>query len=267
MLKLHLQHFKILTRHITKDFPGEQWKTVKFDFEFTNNGRIEVSNFGRLRTFNKLSDGNIINGSMINGYRILRLKLYKPRDEKIQKRFDYLQQQVFKLIRKLKSLKDNNESKKTIADTAELLDTLKTNLSKKFQNDLKERTINYHSLVHRLVAACFLKNPTARHTIVAHLDHNKLNNRAHNLQWMTPEENYEHQKNSPHVIKEKQERRHRRKENSRATKLTVTKVMLLKKMLNQNKPMKQLVKQFKVTDTQIFRIKRGENWSDIEAAK
>jgi HNH endonuclease/NUMOD4 motif len=252
---------------MAKDFPGEQWKTVKFDFEFTNDGRIEVSNFGRLRTFNKLSDGNIINGSMINGYRIIRLKLYKPRDEKIQNRLDYLRQQVFKLMRKLKSLKDNKESKKVITETAALLDTLKKNVSKKFQDDLKERTINYHSLVHRLVADYFLKKPTARQTIVAHLDHDKLNNRANNLKWMTPEENYEHQKSSPYVIKEKQERRYRRKENSRATKLSVTKVMLMKKLINQGKPMKLLVKQFKVTDTQIFRIKRGENWADIEAAK
>ncbi|MDP9230067.1 MAG: NUMOD4 motif-containing HNH endonuclease [Bacteroidota bacterium] len=255
-----------MTRHMTKDYPGEQWRTVKFDFEFTNDFRIEVSNFGRLRTFNKVSDGNIVNGSMINGYRIIRLKLFRPRDEKIQTRLNYLQQQVFKLTRKLKSLKEKNESKKTINETAGLLGSLKQNLSKKFQNDLKERTIHYHSLVHRLVADYFLKRPTAKQTIVAHLDHDKLNNRASNLKWMTPEENYEHQKNSPHVIKEKQERRHRRKENSRATKLTVTKVMLLKKMLNQGKPMKQLVKQFKVTDTQIFRIKRGENWADIEAA-
>lgn len=252
---------------MTKDYPGEQWKTLKFDFEFTNEGRIEVSNFGRLRSFNKISDGNIVNGSMINGYRILRLKLYKPRDEKVQNRLDYLQQQVFKLTRKLKSLKDNNESKKTIADTAELLDTLKASLSKKFKDDLKERTINYHSLVHRLVADYFLKKPLAKQTIVAHQDHNKLNNRANNLQWMTPEQNYEHQKSSPHVIKEKQERRHRPKENSRATKLTVTKVMLMKKLINQGKPMKQLVKLFKVTETQIIRIRRGENWSDIEAAK
>ena len=252
---------------MTKDYPGEQWKTLKFDFEYTNEGRIEVSNFGRLRTFNKISDGNLVKGSMINGYRILRLKLYKPRDEKIQKRFDYLQHQVFTLTRKLKVLKDKNERKKVISDTTELLDTLKKNLSKKFQNDLKERTINYHSLVHRLVADYFLKKPTATQTIVAHLDYNKLNNRANNLRWMTPEENYEHQKNSPYVIEEKQQRRHRRKENSRATKLTVTKVMLLKKMLGQEKPMKQLVKQFKVTETQILRIKRGENWPEIEAAK
>ncbi len=252
---------------MTKDYPSEQWKTVKYGFDFTNDFRLEVSNFGRLRNFNKISDGNLVNGSMINGYRIIRLKLYRPREEKVQVNLDYLQQQVFKLARKLKSQTQNGESKKIITDTTLMLDTLKKNLSKKFQDDLKERTINYHSLFHRLVADYFLKAPTSKQTIVAHLDHDKLNNRANNLKWMTPEENYEHQKNSPHVIKEKQERRHRRKESSRATKLTVTKVMLLKKLINQKKPMKQLVRQFKVTDTQIFRIKRGENWADIEAAK
>lgn len=245
---------------------GENWKAIEFDFEFTNDCRIEVSNFGRIRTFNKVSDGNIISGSMINGYRIIRLKLYKPREEKTQKRLDYLQQQVFKLARSLKALKENNESKKTISETTDLLTSLKKSLSKKFQKNLKERTINYHSLIHRLVADYFLTKPRVNQTIVAHLDFEKLNNRAGNLKWMTAEENYAHQQNSPYVIKEKQERRLRRKEISRATKLTVTKVMLLKKMINLGKPMKQLVKQFKVTDTQIYRIKRGENWADIEAA-
>ncbi|MBS1948230.1 MAG: HNH endonuclease [Bacteroidetes bacterium] len=249
-----------------KDLPGEQWKAIKFDFEFTNDSRIDISNFGRLRTFNKISDGNIINGSMINGYRIIRLKFYKPRDRETQNRLDYLQKQVFSLSRKLKSLKSGNTSKKTLDATSELLQGLKKKLSKKFQDDLKERTINYHSLIHRLVADYFLKKPAPGQTIVAHLDYDKLNNRAGNLKWMTAEENYEHQKSSPFVIKEKQERRHKRKENSKATKLTVTKVMLLKKLLNQGKPMKQLVKQFKVTDTQILRIKRGENWPDIQAA-
>lgn len=251
---------------MTRNHFEEKWKVIEFDFESTNDGRIEVSNFGRLRTFNKISDGNIINGSMINGYRIIRLKFFKPRDEKIQNKFDSLKQQVFILSRKLKSLKDNNESKKIIAETTEMLDSFKKKLSKKFKDNLKERTINYHSLIHRLVADYFLEKPTTQQTIVAHLDYDKLNNRARNLKWMTPEENYEHQKYSPHVILERQERKHKRKESSRATKLTVTKVMLLKKLINQGKPMKQLVRQFKVTDTQIFRIKRGENWADIEAA-
>ena len=252
---------------MTKDYPGEKWKTVKFDFDFTNDFRLEVSNFGRLRNFNKISDGNLVNGSIINGYRIIRLKLYRPREENVQAKFDYLQQQVFKLARKLKSQTQNGESKQVISDTTLLLDTFKKKLSKQFQDDLKERTINYHSLFHRLVAHYFLEAPTNQHTIVAHLDYEKLNNRAYNLRWMTPEENYEHQKHSPYVIKELQERRQKRKENSRATKLSVTKVMLMKKLINQGKTMKQLVRQFKVTDTQIFRIKRGENWADIEAAK
>ena len=76
------------------NYPGEIWKTVRFDFEYTIAGRIEVSNFGQIRTFNKVLNGNIIKGSMINGYRIIRLKLYKPRDEKTKNKLDYLQRQV-----------------------------------------------------------------------------------------------------------------------------------------------------------------------------
>lgn len=251
---------------MVKNYPGEQWKAVTFDFEFTNDSRLEVSNFGRLRTFNKMSNGNIIKGSMTEGYRILRLKLYRPRDEKIQARLDNLQQQVFKLARKLKSQINEGESKETIRETTLLLQTMKKNLSKKFQNDLKERTINYQSLIHRLVAEYFLPRPKPGQTLVAHLDHDKLNNRASNLKWMTPEENYAHQKTSPHVIKDKQKRQTRQQANPNRAKLTVTKVMLLKKLLNQGKPMKQLVKLFKVSDMQIIRIRRGENWANIPAA-
>lgn len=251
---------------MTKSYPNEKWKALKFDAEYTNQSRIEVSNYGRLRSFNKISDGNIINGSMINGYRIIRLKLIIPRDVKTQKRLDFLQQQIFKFARKIREMEQNDESKVAIEEAKQLLDVLKKKISKKFSDDLKKRTVNYHSLIHRLVAEYFLRKPAANKTIVAHLDHDKLNNHEANLMCMTPEENYGHQQSSPFVIKEKIERRTRRKEDSRATKLTVTKVMLLKKMLNQNKPLKQLVKQFKVSDTQILRIKRGENWADIHAA-
>lgn len=252
---------------MAKDYPGEQWKAIKIDFEFTNDFRLEVSNFGRIRSFNKISDGNILNGSMINGYRIIRLKLYRPREEKVQQKFDYLQQQVIKLQRKIKALKENNEPKSLINETSALLDSMKKNLSQKYKDDLKQRTINYHALIHRLVADYFLPKPKSNQTLVAHLDFDKLNNKASNLQWMSPEENYEHQQHSPYVIKEKLHRKTRPVERSKTMKLTVTKVMLLKKLLNKNTPMKQLVRQFKITDTQILRIKRGENWGDIEAAK
>ncbi len=251
---------------MTKDFPGEKWKTIVFDFEYTNEGRTEVSNFGRLRTFNKVSDGNIVKGSMINGYRIIRLKLYRPRDEKMQKKFDYLQKQVYKLASVLKEQTANNDSKKIIKETTELLAGLKKNLSDKYKADLKARTINYHSLIHRLVAEYFLKKPSTKQTVVGHIDHEKLNNKVTNLKWMTLEENYKHQQSSPLVIQVKKDKKYVRTENSKTTKLTVTKVMLLKKMLNQGKPMKLLIKQFKISETQIYRIKNGENWGDIQAA-
>lgn len=249
-----------------KDHPSEQWKAVTFNFEFTNDFRLEVSNYGRLRSFNKVSNGNILNGTMVNGYRIVRLKFYKQRSTASQNKLDFLQQQVFSLARELRSLKKNNAFKKTIEETEKLLVNVKKNLSKKFHQDLKERTINYHALIHRLVAEYFLDKPTAQQTKVAHLDHEKLNNHVSNVKWMTPEENFAHQQTSPNVIKDKQERRYRRKESAKSTKLTVTKVMLLKKLINQGKPMKQLTKHFKITDTQILRIKRGENWADIPAA-
>lgn len=251
---------------MTKNYPGESWKTVEFDFDYTNDFRLEVSNFGRLRTFNKISNGNIIKGSMINGYRIVRLKLYQPRDEKTQAKLNNLQQQVFKLARKLKSQVNNGESKQVISETTALLYTLKKNVSKKFQKDLKRRTINYHSLIHRLVAEYFLPQPTSKQTIVAHLDHDKLNNRVSNLKWMSPEENYEHQKGSPHVINDKQQRQERQQSNPNRAKLTVTRVMLLKKLLGEGKSARQLAKVFKVSDMQIIRIKRGENWANIPAS-
>lgn len=252
---------------MAKNYPGEQWKRVKFDIKSTKENRVEISNYGRLRTFNNVSNGNIINGSMIKGYRIIRLKFFTPRDKKSQERFDLQQQQVFKMMRKIKSLKENKASKKSIAEATLQLDTYKKKLSQKFKDDLKERTIYYHSLIHRLVADYFLKKPTAKQTIVAHLDHDRLNNKFSNLKWMTPEENYEHQKTSPHVIREKNNRRSRRRDHASTTKLTTKKVMQLKKMLNNGKPIKQLVKLFKVTDTQIIRIKKGENWADVKAAR
>lgn len=248
-------------------YPIEIWKAVIFDFEYSNEFRLEVSNYGRLKTYNKISDGNIINGSMINGYRIVRLKFYTARKTETQKRLEFLQNQIIKLAKILKLHKATKASKKTIQDTEELLASLKKNLKKKYRDDVKKRTIHYHSLIHRLVADYFLAKSSNKYTIVAHIDYDKLNNHATNLKWMTPEENYAHQKGSPRVIQEKEERKLKIKDTSKVAKLTVTKVMLLKKMLNEGKPIKLLAKQFKISDTQILRIKRGENWATIEAAK
>jgi len=252
---------------MAKDLIGEKWKVVKFDFEFINDYILEVSNYGRLRSFNKDSNGNILKGTMINGYRIVRLKFYTQRSSQVQSRLNNLQKQINKLTARLKQQISNKGSKKIINETTELLKSFKKNIHQKFMDDVKSRTINHHALIHRLVAEYFLLKHKPAQTVVAHLDFNKLNNRVENLKWMTPEENYAHQQKSPYVIKEKKRRKESITNNTRVAKLTVTKVMLLKKLLNQNKPVKKLVKQFKVSDMQIYRIKRGENWGNVPAAK
>jgi HNH endonuclease/NUMOD4 motif/Helix-turn-helix domain of resolvase len=250
-----------------KSMPGERWKNVEFNFEYASDNRIEVSNFGRVRSFNRISDGNILEGSMINGYKIIRLKFFSERDEVAERKFIYHNKQIAKFTVKLRQMKRDKANKTTIKEASELLDGLRANQTKKLAADWKSRATNYHSLVHKLVADYFLKKPSENYTIVAHLDYDKLNNRASNLKWMTHEENVIHQRSSPHVIAEKEKRRSSNSKSNRTTKLSVTKVMLIKKLLNEGKPVKSLVKQFKVSDMQIYRIKSGENWGDIPAAK
>ncbi|CAN5596626.1 HNH endonuclease [soil metagenome] len=260
-----------------KNYPGEQWKPLVFDFEFVNETRIEVSNYGRVKTFNKISKGKILKGSLINGYKIIRLKFFNPRDEKVSRRFLKLQVEVAKSRNKVKELKaillktsprdaGYKDLKKSLEEKTAFWQKEQQSLSKKFKQDLKDRTIHYHALFHRLVAEYFISRPSENHTVVGHLDYDKFNNRKSNLKWMTPEENYKHQRFSPNVIASKTYANGRRKETSGATKLSVTKVMLIKKLLNEGKLIRQLAKQFKVTETQISRIKNGVNWAEVPAA-
>jgi hypothetical protein len=246
------------------NYISERWKAVEIDIVRTSINRIEVSSHGRIRSFNRISDGNILEGSLINGYKIIRLKFFVDRDADTERKFLYHQKQIAKLTAKVRLMKAHKENKLIIKEATTLLENLRTNHKKKLALDWKERAINYHSLVHRLVATYFLKKPTEKQTIVAHLDYEKLNNKAGNLKWMTPAENIEHQRNSPYVLADKEKKR--TVKNNGIIKLTVTKVMLLKKLLNEGKEINALAKQFRVSGTQILRIKKGENWGDIPAA-
>lgn len=252
---------------MTKDFPGEKWKKVNFDFNYTNNYVLEVSNHGRLRSTNKFFDKQILAGSFVNGYKIIRLKFFKERDAATQKSFDNMQKNVATLTRKIKKLTEAKAKKSEIKEVQDQLNNLKAKMTEKFAEDAKLRVIYFQKLIHRVVAESFLPKPAASKKVVAHLDYNKENNKVSNLKWMSLEENYKHQQGSPNVINEKKLRRENRQRPSTTTKLNTSKVMQLKKMLNQGKPIKQLVAKFGITDTQILRIKRGENWGNVEAAK
>ena len=257
---------------------GEKWKVIAFDFKFTNDYQLQVSDQGQLKAYNKFSDGEILKGSTINGYRIIRLKLYKPKDKKTREALEEKHQQIIDLQAKINTHKHALLSKKRndpaakklktqISDGTASIKSMKAALRKARQLDIKNRTMHYHSLIHRLVAEYFCKAKSPKHSVVGHLDYDKLNNKADNLKWMTPEENYKHQQSSPYVIAEKKDRVTLYKDHPRGAKLTVEKVSELKKLLKEGKKIKTLVKKFKITDTQILRIKRGENWGSVEPSK
>jgi hypothetical protein len=239
---------------------GELWKKLEFNFEHSNNVTIEVSNWGRVRTTNRSHSEKILKTPLINGYPTIKIKLHKPRKIRVEKELQYLMQQVPILTRNIKELSINPQKNRIeIKEKTKLLSELKNKISEKSAADVKSRIINVAVLVHRAVATLFCRKYSDNQTIVGHLDFNKLNNRSLNLKWMTPAENIAHQQKSPANIAYK--------ENPiQKGKLSITRVMLLKKYLNEGRSMSYLVKAFKVTETQIYRIKRGENWANIPAA-
>jgi hypothetical protein len=62
-----------------------------------------------------------------------------------------------------------------------------------------------HNL-HRIIAELFVQNPENK-MIVNHIDGNKINNHAHNLEWVTNKENSQH---SVHVLRKEMGERHSR---------------------------------------------------------
>lgn len=109
---------------------NEIWKPITFDFEFTNNCRYEVSNWGRFSSFTKVADGRILKGSITEGYKIIRLKLYKPRDEKSQLKFDELKKEISDLYQKRRQLINRKEAPKNIEREQRLLQKKKANFLK-----------------------------------------------------------------------------------------------------------------------------------------
>lgn len=121
-----------------------------------------------------------------------------------------------------------------------------------------------YEYIHRLVANLFLTKPSEDHNIVIHLDFQKKNNYFKNLRWVTLKEKKEHEQKSPMVIAA----RKKAKETppTEGHKLTSTDVLRIKKKIwdpERKTRLKIIAKQFNISEMQLYRIKRGENWSHI----
>jgi len=189
-----------------KFYAGEEFREIETDVPLKF--RYAVSNKGRLVSFtNHVSDGNLLKGSVSDGFRSFRYRM-------------------------------NVDGKPT---------------TKTF-------------FIYKLVAQLFIPKSSEDQQYVLHLDYVRDNDAVKNLRWATYEEAQLHRSKSPHVIRSKQKLiQHNIKADGR--KLTSTNVIHLKKLLNNpnNKTrIKMLAKQFGISEMQVNRIKRGENWGHIK---
>lgn len=69
------QKLKKVIENIQKEFENEEWKKV--DFGDKNLPSYEVSNYGRIKSYayKKYPFGKIINGSTVNGYRTINVRM------------------------------------------------------------------------------------------------------------------------------------------------------------------------------------------------
>ncbi len=117
--------------------------------------------------------------------------------------------------------------------------------------------------VHKLVAEIWIPKPSDQHTIVTHLDENLINNHVSNLEWHTEETLLEKHRE---LAKEKYDDPECTK-NIGNSKLKVADIMLLKSMLERGVVQSKIAKMFCISEMQVTRIKRGENWGQVKAAK
>lgn len=129
-----------------------------------------------------------------------------------------------------------------------------------------KKILNSHLFIYKIVAQNFVSKTSDDQIHVIHIDHQRSNDDFRNLKWVTEAERLAHSQKSPLVI----QARINRLQPATAInghKLTVTRVMLIKKLLanpKQTTRLKMIAKQFGVSEMQIRRIKSGENWGYIK---
>lgn len=138
--------------------------------------------------------------------------------------------------------------------------TLRYNIKSK-----KGKRVSKTLFVYRLIAQLFIPKRSEEDVHVIHLDYSRDNDDVRNLRWVTLKEKFEHRNKNPKVINSPAKVR-KTKLTSDGAKLTLTKVIHLKKILkdpNRKTRAKILAKQFGISEMQVSRIKRGENWGHV----
>ncbi len=139
---------------------------------------------------------------------------------------------------------------------------LKYNVSKGFfQVNLSIKKDSRKYYVHKIVAKTWIPLPSKEHTFVTHLDGMLKNNHVSNLEWHTKEslieKHREYNKNRNADPKNRVPPKN--------SKLIESDVVLLKSMLQRGVVQATIAKLFRISEMQVTRINRGENWGHVKA--
>lgn len=265
--------------YLKRYFDEEIWKEIELKSPFKEKYQLFVSNYGNLKKITL--DTNIekpIKQGLTEGYPSFNISAFTEQSEEEKNYLTEARSEIFTIKKEISIL--NKELKKCDGKNADyyriskeidlkenFLDSTKKVYHKKYRKIENKRRHIFGGLTHRFVAIYFLEKKPKEYSFVAHLDFDKLNNHHSNLQWMNQVENTKHQQNSPLVIKAKAIANINRPVRITRSKLTIHQVMVIKKQINQEVPLSKLAKRYKVSETQLLRIKRGINWGNIEPAK
>lgn len=132
------------------------------------------------------------------------------------------------------------------------------------------KTLNLHIdgsngtlYLHREVARLFCKKKSPHQKYVIHINHDRSDNSARNLRWADQKEVNAHQQKSPRKIAYKKMQQARTK----GLKLSAGQVKSIRAILgNPNRKLthRQIAAKFDISPMTIYRIKSGENWSNIK---
>ena len=121
------------------------------------------------------------------------------------------------------------------------------------QVQISSKKINRKFYVHKLVAQIWISKPSDKHNFVTHLDGNLKNNHISNLEWHTRE-----------TLTVRHRELGNRKRVVRNSKLNESDIRHLKSMLERGVVQAKIAKLFRISEMQVTRIKRGENWGHVK---